>query len=89
MATNFCTLAGQGFHTQATVELLVNGEPVAGRTFVRKHRIDSAESFTVTGQAKLVLNQNDVVSVRVTPLRKYMVKGNGCSLTVERMRIFQ
>lgn len=89
MATNFCTLAAGGFHTQATVELLVNGEPVAGRVFTRKHRVDSGETFTVTGQAKLVLRQNDVISVRVTPSRKYIAKGNACSLTVERMRMFQ
>lgn len=93
---SYCGVPQSGGTGYVKIELLINGTPVPGRTFIRGHPLNVADQFTVSGAVKVLLNDGDIISVRVTPIRvsnykqyTYAARGNQCSLTVQKLRHFQ
>lgn len=50
------------------IELLVNGVARPEYTITRYHPANVRDVLTLSGTAKLILSQNDTVTIRVTPL---------------------
>lgn len=93
---SYCGIHLSGGDGYWLVELLVNGESVTGRTFVRGHSRDATDQSVVTGQIKALLKDGDEISVRITPiqtssfrLNTYAARGSQCSLTIQKLRHFQ
>ena len=75
---------------EVKIELLVNGSPIEEQTIPYKFKADESGKIRLCGSAKLVLDDKDVVAVRVTPIgdagRRFRIPANGAYLTVERLR---
>lgn len=88
---NYCFERQQSPTSSFLVELMVNGAVVPGCSFLRSHDRGIRDAITVSSSVKRMLNHGDIIRVRITPLtagRTYRALGNGCRISVERMREF-
>lgn len=81
-------------HGEWSVRLLINGAEVERYRIVRRHLSSVRDKISVTGNAKLLLNDTDIVQLQfkvedgVFRRRKYKVCANGTVLHVERARVW-